>query len=500
MGLIQKDAFRTMLLSYVGIVLGYVNKGLLFLIILSTEQIGLINLLISVGTLFAQFANFGTVYSTWKFLPFFKNKALKNHGFLSFILLIVGAGVLICSTLALFFSSEIASMYESRSPLFISYYLWALPIGISLVFYLVLEIYLRSFFKNIIAVVAFDIVLRVLTTIVLLLYWAHLFNFQLFVVLHSLIYVIPPLILVFYLMKIKEFHITFRRIKISKRFKRIIFNYSLVNYLNTLGSVVVSSLDVMMIASMVGLQSTGVYTTIMYLVSAIQVPYKSLLRISAPLVAEYWKSNDLERMQELYKKVSSFGLFSGWISFVFLWLNIDLLFSFLKPEFQSGIWMFFFLMIGKLVDMFFGLNGSIFTTSKKYTYDIYFTLFLIIAVVLLNLLFIPWWGGVGAAISTTIAIVIYNLGRVFMIWKLYQIHPFTLQQFQIIGLGLVTLLCGYFIDLMVVNRWIQLIFQSIVLVLVFVLPVYYYKLQPELVTYVNNGVGFIRRKLFKVGE
>ena len=196
MGLIQKDAFRTMLLSYVGIVLGYVNKGLLFLIILSTEQIGLINLLISVGTLFAQFANFGTVYSTWKFLPFFKNKALKNHGFLSFILLIVSAGVLICSTLALFFSSEIASMYESRSPLFISYYLWALPIGISLVFYLVLEIYLRSFFKNIIAVVAFDIVLRVLTTIVLLLYWAHLFNFQFFVVLHSLIYVIPPLILV----------------------------------------------------------------------------------------------------------------------------------------------------------------------------------------------------------------------------------------------------------------------------------------------------------------
>ena len=118
----------------------------------------------------------------------------------------------------------------------------------------------------------------------------------------------------------------------------------------------------------------------------------------------------------------------------------------------------------------------------------------------LNLLFIPWWGGVGAAISTTIAIVIYNLGRVLMIWKLYQIHPFTLQQFQIIGLGLVTLLCGYFIDLMVVNRWIQLIFQSIVLVLVFVLPVYYYKLQPELVTYVNNGVGFIRKKLFKAGE
>ncbi|NDF60034.1 MAG: hypothetical protein EB100_03050, partial [Crocinitomicaceae bacterium] len=349
MGLIQKDAFRTMLLSYVGIVLGYVNKGLLFLIILSTEQIGLINLLISVGTLFAQFANFGTVYSTWKFLPFFKNKELKNHGFLSFILLIVSAGVLICSTLALFFRAEIAALYEARSPLFISYYLWVLPIGISLVFYLVLEIYLRSFFKNIIAVFAFDIVLRVLTTVLLLLYWVQLFSFQYFVILHSFLYIIPPLILILYLIKLKEFHITFRKIKISKRFKRIIFNYSLVNYLNTLGAVVVTSLDVMMIASMVGLQATGVYTTILFLVSAIQVPYKSLLRISAPLVAEYWKSNDLQRMQELYKKVSSVTLFLSLSSFIIIWINIEFLFSFLKKDFIEGIWVFLFLMIGKLV-------------------------------------------------------------------------------------------------------------------------------------------------------
>jgi O-antigen/teichoic acid export membrane protein len=496
MGLIQKDAFRTMLLSYVGIVLGYVNKGLLFLLILSTEQIGLINLLISVGTLFAQFANFGTVYSTWKFLPFFKNKELKNHGFLSFILLIVTSGVLICSVLALFFSPEIAALYQARSPLFISYYLWVLPIGISLVYYLVLEIYLRSFFKNIISVFAFDIVLRLLTTLLLVFYWMDMFDFKFFVIAHSFLYVIPPLLLVSYLIKIKEFYITFRSIKISKRFKRIIFNYSLVNYLNTLGSVVVTSLDVMMIASMVGLQATGVYTTIMFLVSAIQVPYKSLLRISAPLVAEYWKSNDLHRMQALYKKVSSFGLFSGWVVFIFLWLNIDLLFSFLKPDFQTGIWMFFFLMIGKLVDMFFGLNGSIFTTSKKYTYDIYFTLFLILAVLLLNLLFIPIWGGVGAAISTTIAIVIYNIGRVFMIWKLYRIHPFTPQQFKVIGLGLITLFFGSLLDEILTNNWVQFLFQTLLITGVFITPVYYFKLQPELVTYINNGVSFVRKKMF----
>ena len=56
MGIVQKDAFRTMLISYGGIVLGYLNKGLLFLLILTTEQIGLVNLIISLGTMFAQFS------------------------------------------------------------------------------------------------------------------------------------------------------------------------------------------------------------------------------------------------------------------------------------------------------------------------------------------------------------------------------------------------------------------------------------------------------------
>ena len=48
------------MISYVGIGLGFLNKGLLFLLILSTEQIGLVNLLIAVGILFAQLSNFGS--------------------------------------------------------------------------------------------------------------------------------------------------------------------------------------------------------------------------------------------------------------------------------------------------------------------------------------------------------------------------------------------------------------------------------------------------------
>ena len=494
MGIVQKDAFRTMIISYLGIVLGYLNKGLLFLLILSTEQIGLVNLICSVGILFAQFANLGTIYTTWKFLPFFKNEEKKHHGFLPLMLLIVLLGITICTIAALLFRSKIEGMYSVRSALFVTYYLWILPIGISYVLFMILEVYLRSFYKNIISVVALEIVLRLSLTLLLMLIWFNAISFNVFIILHSLIYILPALVLIIYLYRINELNLSLSSIKISKRFKKILIQFSLFNYVNTLGNVLVNSLDVMMIAQFIGLQATGVYTTVVFLTSAIQVPFKSILRVSSSLVADYWKHREFNKMKELYQKVSSVSLVIGLGSFVFVWNNIDFLFSFLKPEFHEGKWVFFFLMMGRLIDMFFGLNGSIFSTSKKFKYDIIFTLVLIGAVFFLNLLFIPKWGIAGAAISTSIALIIYNVGRLIFVWAIYKIHPFQRNQFIVIGLGLLTIYFGSLTQDLIQNKWIQCCIESILVFGVFFLPIYLFSLEKETVNYVKKGILFIKEK------
>jgi O-antigen/teichoic acid export membrane protein len=495
MGLVQKDAFRTTVISYLGIILGYFNKGILFLILLTTEQIGLINLMVSVGMLFAQFANFGMIYSTWKFLPFFRDKEKKNHGFLPLILSIVVVGILSCTIVALVFRQEIEFLYLKNSKMFIQYYLWILPIGISYVLFMVVEIYLRSLFKNIVSVIAFELIFRFSLTVLLFLIWMKIISFDTFVIAHSVFYFIPTIILFFYLQYLKELNLSFSSIKIPSKFKKIIFQFSTFNYINTLGIVLVSSLDVMMIAQMKGLVQTGIYTTVVFLTSALLVPYKSIIRISSPLVADYWKRREMLKMKELYQKVSSVSLVIGLGAFVWVWLNIDFLFSFLSPEFMEGKWVFFFLMLGKLLDMFFGLNGSIFITSKKYKYDILFTLFLIIAVFLLNLVFIPKLGMVGAAISTSLAIIVYNVGRLLFVWYVFKIHPFNKQQIKIIFLGLITLFIGYLSSNYFENRWLQSLFMSIEFGLFFIVPIYVFRLEPDIINYLQKSGAFVKQKL-----
>lgn len=495
MGLIQKDAFRTMVISYLGIVLGYINKGLLFILLFSSAQIGLINLIVSIGSLFAQLANFGVIFTVWKFFPFFKNQEKNHFGFLPLMLSIVLCGILVFTIVYVVFQNQIQQSYAENSPMFNSYYYWTLPIGISYVLFLVLEAYLRSLYKNTVAIFAYEIGLRLLTTLLLVLVMPGWISFDSFVILHSLLYLVPTIIILVYMYRLQELNLSFSSINISKRFKRIIFQFSSFYYLNTLGVVLINSLDIIMIAQIVGLGATGVYSTVVFLSSAMQVPYKSILRVSTSLISDYWKHREFEKMKDLYQKVSSVALVLGLSMFILVWVNIDFLFSFLKPEFQEGIGVFFAIMMGRLLDMYFGLNGAIFTTSKKYKYELIFTIMLILIVYFLNLVMIPKWGMIGAAISTSIALVLFNLGRMIFIWVAYKIHPFTRNQFIVIGLGIVALLAGHFTQGLINNKWIQCLFESTLVSCIFFIPIIVFSLETETINYFKRATSFIRSKV-----
>lgn len=497
MGIVQKDAFRTTVISYIGVLLGYINKGLLFIIILTQAQIGLISLMVTVGTLFAQIASFGTAFTTLKFFPFFRDTSVKHYGFFAFILRIVFAGCLATTAGFIIFKELISSWYLEKSAEFVAYYWWVLPIGIGYLAYLVLEAYLRSFFKNILSVFAYEIILRLGVMATLLVYALDWISFDLFVKLNAVLYLVPPIILTYQLWKMKELYVATNSIAIPSRFRKIIYKFSTYNYFNSLGVALVISLDVMMIAKMVGLQETGVYATVIFIASALLVPSRSIIRISAPLVADYWKTRNMPAMHSLFKSSASVSLFIGMVGFIIVWLNIDLLFSFLKPEFKSGIWVFFALMMGRIVDMYVGISGIIFNTSKKYKYDIYFTIMLVGVVYALNLWFIPIWGIVGAAISTAIALIMYNLGRALFLHFAYDLNPLQRNQFYVIGLGTVTLILGEYFGGMVDSLWIRSLIITTVFGVFFMLPIIIFNLEPQSIAYMKKGLKFISSKLKK---
>ncbi len=500
MGIVQRDAIRTTIVSVLGLALGYINRFYLAVVLFSSEQVGLINLLTTVALLFAQLANLGTIYASWRFFPFFRNEEKKHYGFLMLNVILVCIGIVMFTVLAIVFDQPIISHYKD-SPLFETYYYWIIPIGIANVFYLLFESYMRGLFENVLPVFLQDIVLRILIFILLVLTKFGILNFNMFFILHALVFFVPSVVLMIHLIKKGELTLSFKTITIPKRFRKILINFSLVSYINTLATMLVISLDAMMVGAYLGLSATGIYTTIIYLTSAMNMPYRAVIRVSTPLVAKYWKEKNMEKLKELYQKSSSVGLFIGLFGFSAVYLPIHELFSFLnKPEYLKGISVFAILMIGRIFDMYAGLNGTIFSTSRKFKYDLVFTVFLCILVFVLNLFFIPKWGINGAAISTSVAYVGYNVLRCWYIFYLYKLQPFRWHQLKLLALfavffplALILFQQAFFTNLPAI---VSIILKEAILFVGFALPVYFLNLEPEIVNYSKN---FLNKWTAKLG-
>ena len=490
MGVVQKDAIKTTVLSFIGLSLGYVNKAILFIALLTVEQVGLMNLVITVGLLFAQLSNLGSIYSTWRFFPFFRNAEKNHYGFLLMNMLIVSIGICFFTLLILLFRGSIVDYYSEKSKLFTYYYLWIIPLGIANIFFLLFESYLRGLYKNVIPVFLQEIFLRVLIFILLLLLAGKVIDFNQFFIAHALVYFIPCILLMIYLIRLKELKFSLKSITVPRRFRKILVTFSLMSYLNTLATLLVISMDAMMIASYLGLEATGVYTTIIYLTSALMVPYRSIVRVSSTLVAKYWQAKDMVGMQDIYQKSSSIGLIIGLLGFLVIFLPINELFSFI-PAYKSGVNVFVILMVGKIFDMYSGLNGTIFSTSKKFRYDLIFTIILCSLVYGLNKLLIPIYGIDGAAISTSFAYIAYNVLRCFFVYYLFGLQPFNLKQVKLIILfSIIVLVAVTFNNYELFkgwNVWLAIGVKELVVLLGFIIPIWIFNLEPEIVNFTKNS-------------
>lgn len=490
MGIVQQDAVKTSFISFAGIGLGYLNKAVLFVFLFSTAQVGLVNLLMSVGMLFAQFANLGTIYTTWRFFPFFRNPSKQHYGFLLANLVLVLVGIALVSILVLLLKPEVVAIYQLRSPLFVTYFFWIIPLGTGLVLFQLFENYLRGMGRNVLPVVLQEIILRISTTILLVLYGLNFIYFEWFVAFYVLLHFIPVLYLLVYLTKAKELNFSIKTIQIPLKFRRLILAYSGFSYFNSLATLLVISMDALMIAQIEGLSATGVYTTMLFLISALIFPYRSIMRVATPLVAKQWKEHNLIGMQELYQKSSSVGLFLSLLGFLAVWICIDPLLSFV-PTYQSGKWVFFFLMLGRIIDMYYGLNGVIFSTSKKYRIDLVFTFLLILGVYFANLWLIPIYGIVGAAISTSGAYLVYNVLRGSYIHYQYKLYPFQKVHLMLFLLACLVFCFFWFLEISTASWWhmqpfLQIVVKELMLLVVFIGPIFVWNLEPETTTYIKN--------------
>ena len=98
MGVVIRQSFITTVLTYVGVVIGYVNVLILFPKFLTPEEIGLVRLIPSAAFLLLPLAQLGLAQCTVRYYPAFEKKKNGPGELLAFGFIGVTVGYLITET------------------------------------------------------------------------------------------------------------------------------------------------------------------------------------------------------------------------------------------------------------------------------------------------------------------------------------------------------------------------------------------------------------------
>ncbi|HTA81621.1 MAG TPA: polysaccharide biosynthesis C-terminal domain-containing protein [Bacteroidia bacterium] len=477
MGIVQKASIRLTIFSYLGAGLGYFNKILLFTNFLTVAQVGLISILTTISVLYAQVATLGISTVSIRFFPYFNDKDKQHHGFLFWTNCVVTVGFII-STIIFVFLKPFCIQYYRESPMLIDFYYYNIPLALGILYFQYLESYLRSLLKTGVATFTNELVGRVLVTVIIGMYALKLIDFHQFVVLYILCNAILALILLVYIAFLKQLFIKPVKSARFNRFFRIIIVYGIFTIMSALGGTVLTSIDSLMVTAKLGLGPNGIYSTVFLIAMVMTLPFRSIQKIAHPLLARYWKEKDMKGMADLYQKTSLIDMVLGGILFIGLWVNIDSIFMFMPKEYHSAKYVFLLLALSKYIDMATGLNGYIIVTSKKYKSDLWFMLLLIITTVILNLILIPIYGMMGAAIATLISISLYNILRLIFVYNYYHMQPFTINCLWVLVITIAVWVIAAQIPRLH-SKYIDIAVRSVVMTVLYGGAILYFKLSSD---------------------
>lgn len=400
---------------------------------LTSEQNGLINLLISISLITGSLSNLGMAGVTTRLFPHFRSQVNRHYGFLFYPLVISIVGFMFFLILFFIFRDELIERNLEKSRLFAENLYYLIPLTFFIGIFYILDAYSRSVYLTTAGVIVKEVLLRIVILIAAWFYHTGSITFDTFVLIYCSSFCAMGVALAIYLWRKNEFHLKPDHHFIDGPLRKEIFYVALFSIITGLSSLIINSIDKLIVNDKLGLASAGIFAIATYFGSIIQIPARSLVRISSSVIADSWKNNDLENIRSVYHQTCLNQLIVGTLLLLGIWVNLDTILGLMPSEYSEGRYVIILMAIAYLIDMATGVNGVIIGTSRHFRFDTYFMVFLVVITVIANLMLIPQYGITGAAIASCITYFSYNFLRYLFIWWKFGMQPYDLSFLKVIG-------------------------------------------------------------------
>jgi O-antigen/teichoic acid export membrane protein len=435
MGVVRKQGVANSLWLYLGMGLGYVNMGVIMAKLLSTENLGLRQVVFQAGDFFSVIALVGLNNVVNRYFPAYMHQGKSRGGMMGFVFLYWLVGVAFTALLMLVFKPAIMGFYESKSQLLTEFYLYIIPFGASLALYEGLSAYCRALLKTTFPLFVREVAQRVVTTVMLVMVYMKWIGFDDFMTLYLLSYVVATVVLVAYLVRLGEFRLWVpgEGFAWTAQWREMLV-FGMYSWFNNAMQIITKTVDVLMLGAY-DLKKAGIYGLGSLIGNFVQVPSQSLRQIAAPLISRYFEENNLKAIGDLYRRSCMVQLVSGLFLYLAIVVNLDVLFTLWRSEFEAARTVIVYLGASRLIAGSTGLNGRIIVESRYFRVNFYANLLLGGLAALLNWLLIPRYGIPGAAVASSLAILLVSAFKVVFVYARFGLQPFETRTAWALGVG-----------------------------------------------------------------
>jgi O-antigen/teichoic acid export membrane protein len=466
MGIIQKQAIKGTVYSYIGVLIGFTTTAILFPHILTTDQIGLLKLLVSFSVLFAQLGSLGFNNVLNRLFPQFRDYPSKHNGFIAIALLITIVGFVIISIAFELYKPVLIRNNIEDSALLVEYVDLIFPLIFAILFFNLFDTYNKVLYDTVLGAFLKEFLQRALILISILLYFFNLIDLQNFVIAYIISFLIPTLILLGILIQRGTITFNYRKEAFTKPVIREMTIISLFGFTAGLGGLAIIHIDTLLVNKFLGISMTGIYATTFFFGTLVLIPSRPLIKISTTILADSWNENNVENIKTVYAKSCLNQAIIAVLVFIGIWVNIHNVFKILPEEFEAGKYVILFISLANVFEMTAGVSGMVIGTSRYYKLNALFIFVFLALLVGMNYIFIPLFGITGAAIATAISKLLYTLVRYTFLRIKYDMQPYNYKFLVLILIATVSYLAGYFIP-EIENYFLDIPIRSLVVLIVF---------------------------------
>ncbi len=248
------------------------------------------------------------------------------------------------------------------------------------------------------------------------------------------------------------------------RLKSKLFSYGFPLLMSSIGFIFIGQIDTLLLTHFRTLSEIGIYNVVLPTAMLLVTLGSSFALVILPLISEYWargKKLEISRIiNHLYSIVFILVIPISLIMILYSNLILNFLFG---PNFVFGSSALKILAIGAIFYSLATINNNLIVAVGKPKIVTKLILLAALLNLILNLLLIPPFGIIGAALATMVAYLVILILSTYQVSKLVKIKVPVFNWIKTLFAGVIFILIVYFVkNILFLNVWLEIILTLLI--------------------------------------